>query len=90
MFDGSLHEFATVLHVEPESRAPEFERQMRITRPDPGMRVEIRSAHLAMFVVEADMEFLAIERVESWLHGIANTLRPPVRLNVNPQPSQEI
>ena len=90
MFEGSLHEFATVLHVEPTDRASEFERRMRMTRPEPGMRVEIRSSNLAMFVVEADIEFLAIERVESWLQGIAKAMTPPIRLNVNPQPSQEI
>ena len=88
--DGSWHEFATVLDIQPAGQAAQFERHLRSARPETGMKVEVRGPGLAFFVVEADMEYLAIERATRWLNGIAEQVQPPIRLNVNPQPSHEV
>ena len=84
-----LFDFAMVLDVQPPQADKQFERAVRMARPLPGMRVTVRSECLLLFTVEAEMEFLAIEKAEQWLQSIAKA-NPPIKVNTNPQPSHEV
>lgn len=83
------HQFAMTLRL-PAGREAEWDRLLARTMAPHGIRCSRRSSTLLIFEVEAEMEFLAIERAESWLQEIAQQARPSLTLGTNAQPAHEI
>ncbi len=87
---GEYHDFAMLVHIEPEQRAIEWEHVLRSAAPPPGICLNIRNPRLLFFVVNADNEFLAIDMAEQWLTRVSRALLTPFQLRFNAQPSEEI
>ena len=87
---GDLHEFAIVLGAAPEARREEWAPWVRAARPEPGMRMTVRTPSLLVFLVEVDAEFLAIGRADAWLQSLAAAARPPFTIRTNTQPAHEV
>ena len=87
--DLEWHSFAMVLSI-PHGRESDWESLLRTASPPTGIQCTRRSATLLLFCVEAEMEFLAIEKAETWLHSLAARATPPFPIGLNPQPTHEI
>ena len=89
MNGNGFEEFAMVIDV-PANRLPEWERTIRRSIPPHGIRCEIRTASLLILTVEEDTELMAIDKAERWLHYLAQGGLPPIPINLNPQPAEEV
>ncbi len=83
------HSFALMVRV-PQGRETEWERLLRRSPVPPGIRCTWNDSTRLLLAVEADMEFLAIEKGETWLESIASLASPPFRVGTNAQPAHEI
>lgn len=84
------HDFALLISVQPENRLEEWGRLLQETVPGNNMSVTIHKPTLVLFAVKAEVEFVAIERAQDWLNGIANQMDPMVTLSFNAQPTDEM
>ena len=89
MNGNGIEEFAMVIDV-PAERLSEWERTLRRTIPPHGIHCDIRTASLVILAVIADTEFQAIDMAERWLHYLAQGALPPIPINLNPQPAEEV
>ena len=83
------HQFAMVLSI-PHGRERDWEWLLHNTPPPVEVIFEQRSPTVLLFTVEAEMEFLAIEKAESWLHSLAARGTPSFQVGTNPQPASSI
>ena len=83
------HQFALVLTV-PSDRKGEWDSLLdRAVAPN-GIRFEKRHATLLILEVQAQMEFMAIERATQWLQTLSEQASPPFHIETNAQPAHEI
>ena len=85
--EEDIFEFAMVISVARESEAA-WERALRSAKPEPGIKMTIRTGSLVLFIISSVQEFLAIEKAEQYLEQIARSAG--VRVALNPQPSHEV
>lgn len=83
------HQFALTLRI-PSGREAEWERLLSSTPSPAGIRCTRRSQTVLLISVEAEMEFLAIERADQWLQSVAAKGTPAFRVGTNAQPAHEI
>ena len=83
------HQFALVITI-PAGREAEWDALLERTVAPIGMRCEKRHAALLILEVEAEVEFLAIEKADLWLQTVAERAHPPFRVRTNAQPANEV
>lgn len=83
------HQFAFVLTV-PAGRESEWDSLLDSAVAPEGILCSKQHATLLMLEVEAEMEFLAIERADLWLQALAQQADPPFRVGTNAQPAHHI
>ena len=83
------HQFAMVLRI-PEGREADWSRLLSRAVSPSNLRCTPRTPTLLIFEVEAEMEFLAIEKAEQWLNYLTTQALPPFKLGTNAQPAHEI
>ena len=83
------HQFAMVLSI-PHGHEADWKWLLSAASAPVGIRCTQRSLTVLQFSVEAEMEFLAIEQAEAWLHSLAARGTPPFRLVTNAQPANSI
>ena len=74
----------------PEGRETDWDRLLSRAVSPPHLRCSRRTPTLLIFEVEAEMEFLAIEKAEHWLNYLTAQALPPFTLGTNAQPAHEI
>ena len=85
--EEDIFDFAMVISVAPECES-DWNRALRAAKVAPGMTMFVRSSSLAMFVVKAEQEYLAIEKAQAFLEAVAK--HAGVRCALNAQPSGEV
>ena len=89
MHGNGFEQFAMVIDV-PASRLAEWERTLRRSVPPVGIICDIRTACLLILTITADTEMEAIDSAYRWLRYLAQGALPPIPINLNPQPAEEV
>lgn len=83
------HQFALVLSF-PSEREAEWDALLEAAVVPDGIFCNKQHAALLLLEVEAEMEFLAIDRASQWLQELATKADPPLCIACNAQPAKEI